>query len=350
MLDFSTVTIDSLVIHRVGNKHNEENFFISQTPVELTEDMSFLLLDYFVKPFMNLQDVNHFHNEVDLNYNELFGISTQIFQAPESLYINSIKILKHLQEQSNHPHIKTGDVFIAHFSDLLFEDRMVNAIGIFKSENKTSFLQIDGEQSQLHLQKIEGIDVKKLDKGCLIINDDMENGGAVFSVDSNNYDAEYWTKNFLNIAPRQDEYFHTKEYVSLVKGYAKEIVQANENRTEEINFLNKSVKFLEENQEIDIEEFKATVFEDDAAQNEFDDYKKMFETQKNVVIPDAFVISKPVLEKQKKQIKNLIKLDTNIQIKIAVNNVDSTSKFVEQGYDVDKEMNYYKIYYNREVN
>ena len=115
MLDFSTVLINELVIHRVGNKHNEEDFFISKSPFPLTEGLSLMILDYFVKPFMKVQDSNQFTHEIDINYNELNGISKDLFADPGSLYINSVKILKHLHEQSQHPHIKTGDVFVAHF-------------------------------------------------------------------------------------------------------------------------------------------------------------------------------------------------------------------------------------------
>lgn len=350
MLDFSTVLLKELAIHRVGNKHNEEDFFISPSAYQFSDDLEGLILDYFVRPFMNSQDANQFSHEVDLSFNELNGISKDIFSNPDSLYINSVKILKHLHEQSNHPHIKSGDVFVAYFEDILYRDKMVSAIGIFKSENKTSFLEINQDNAGLALNEKQGIDIKKLDKGCFIINSDDEDGFRVFSVDSNRYDTEYWLNHFLGIKPAQDEYYHTKEYVNMCKGFAKEVIQTNDNRTEEISFLNKSVKYLEQNENIDIEDFKEEVLVSEESKKEFDQYKTMYEDQYSVAIPDAFVVSKPVVEKQKKTIKNLIKLDTNIQIKIAVNNAESTHKFVEQGYDHEKEMHFYKVYYNHEVN
>lgn len=350
MLDFSTVTIKEIVIHRVGNKHNEEDFFISQSSLPLTDELESLMLDYFVKPFTHTLDANQFTHEVDLSYNELNGISKDFFQSPDSLYINSVKVLKHLHEQSNHPHIKSGDLFVVRFDDILYEDKMVSALGIFKSENKTSFLQINQDHSNLEINEQKGIDIKKLDKGCFVIDTDQEDGFRVFQVDSNNYDTEYWLNDFLSITPTQNEYLHTKEYVNLCKGFAKEVVQATENKTEEINFLNKSVKYLEQNDEVDIELFKDEVLTDETKKKEFDQYKSMYENQHSVVIPDAFSISTPVVQKQKKKIKNEIKLDTNIQIKIAVNDADSTHKFIEQGYDHEKEMHFYKVYYNNELN
>ena len=349
MLDFSTVLINELVIHRVGNKHNEEDFFISQSPFPLNDGLELMMLDYFIKPFMKLQDSNQFAHEIELSYNELNGISKDIFSNPESLYINSVKILKHLHEQSQHPHIKTGDLFIAHFSDILYQDKMVDAIGIFKSENKTSFLRVDQDSSNLEILEQQGIDIKKLDKGCFIFNTEEEDGFRVFQVDSNNYDTEYWLREFLGITPIQDEVFHTKEYVNLCKDFAKEVVQVTDSKTEEINFINKSMKYLERNEDIDVEDFKENVLDTEEKKQEFDQYKSMYENQNSVAIPDAFTVSLPVIEKQKKKIKNEIKLDTNIQIKIGVNNPDSIEKFIEQGYDHEKGMSFYKVYFNNEV-
>lgn len=350
MLDFSTVTIKEIVIHRVGNKHNEEDFFISSEPTVLTSELENLMLDYFVKPFTHTLDANQFTHEVALSYNELNGISKDFFQNPDSLYINSVKILKHLHEQSNHPHIKSGDLFVVQFDDILFEDKMVSALGIFKSENKTSFVQINQDTTSLELKEQKGIDIKKLDKGCFILNTEQEDGFRVFQVDSNNYDTEYWLNEFLSITPTQNEYFHTKEYVNLCKGFAKEVVQPTENKTEEIAFLHKSVQYLEQNEEVDLVTFKDEVLVDDTQKKEFDQYKSMYENEHNVAIPDSFSVSTPVVQKQKKQIKNEIKLDTNIQIKVAVNSSDSVNKFIEQGYDHEKEMHFYKVYFNNELN
>lgn len=349
MLDFSTVIFNDLAIHRVGNKHNEEDFYISPSTFNMTEGLNLLMLDYFIKPFMKVQDSYQFTHEVDLSYNELNGICKDVFADPGSLYINSVKILKHLHEQSAHPHIKTGDVFVGHFEDILFQDKMVQAIGIFKSENKKSFLEVAGNEAGLEIVEKHGIDIKKLDKGVFIFNTEEEDGYRVCTIDSNNYDTEYWMHEFLGIKAIEDEVFHTKEYVNLCQGFAKEVIHEQDNKTEEINFLNKSVKYLERNEDIDIEQFKDEVLVDEHRKQEFDQYKSMYEDQNSVAIPDAFHVSQPVLEKQKKKIKNEIKLDTNIQIKVSVNNPESTERFIEQGYDHERDMNFYKVFYNNEL-
>ena len=67
---------------------------------------------------------------------------SQYFQDQSNLITESAKILNHLYEQSDHPNIKTGELYVAFFRDIQSEDEMLNGIGIFKTEkrSKTSVL------------------------------------------------------------------------------------------------------------------------------------------------------------------------------------------------------------------
>jgi len=55
-----------------------------------------------------------------------------------------------------------------------------------------------------------------------------------------------------------------------------------------------------------------------------------------------------VLKKEKSKIKSIIKLDTNIEIKLDVDAPDAASEYLERGYDEEKKMKYYKVYFNEE--
>ena len=45
------INLDSLVIHWVGNKSNDDGITISKHKVELTENTSSILLKYFISSF-----------------------------------------------------------------------------------------------------------------------------------------------------------------------------------------------------------------------------------------------------------------------------------------------------------
>ena len=96
------------------------------------------------------------------------------------------------------------------------------------------------------------------------------------------------------------------------------------------------------------ESFKEEVFEKEDALALFEDYKKTYETDHNILIRNQFDVSEKVLKKQKQKIKTEIKLDTNVQIKLDVDAPDASAEYLERGYDEEKKMHYYKVFFNDE--
>ena len=80
----------------------------------------------------------------------------------------------------------------------------------------------------------------------------------------------------------------------------------------------------------------------------FEDYKKTYESDHNILLRNQFDVSEAVLKKQKQKIKTEITLDTNIQIKLDVDAPDASEEYLERGYDKTKKMHYYKVYFNEE--
>ena len=72
----------------------------------------------------------------------------------------------------------------------------------------------DGLLNQLDILLEEGVNVNKLDKGCLIFNVNEEEGYKILLVDSNRYDTKYWTEQFLGIDALADDAFFTKKYTT----------------------------------------------------------------------------------------------------------------------------------------
>ena len=55
------------------------------------------------------------------------------------------------------------------------------------------------------------------------------------------------------------------------------------------------------------------------------------------------------VKREKKRIKNVIKLDTKLELKILLDK-ENVTKNIEKGFDAEKGMSYYKIYFNEELN
>lgn len=349
MIDFSNIKIDKLALHHVGNKLREENYIASEALLQVDEKLEKMLLEYFLKPFYEPEEAYEFVHNVELNYNTMYGISKKIFAQTTPFKEGSEQILKYLYEQSNHPNIKSGDLFVARFKQIMFDDEPVEALGIFKAENKDAFLKTEYAGSQMQVAPLEGINVKKLDKGCLVFAIDEEYGYYVLTRDTNTQDAEYWKKSFLNIDFIHDDNFDTKSYIDMCKGFAKDVIKQEDGKMDQIEFLNQSIKYFDENDKVNTAAFTDAMFVDDALKENFYAYKERFEKENERELPEEFAISNTVLKAQKRSIKNMIKLDTHIQINLDSKNIELSQEYIERGFDEAKGMHFYKVYYNREV-
>lgn len=349
MLNLYPSQIESVSLHRVGNKSKNEAIFLSEEPFSLNDEMAGLLKEYFFKPFREKEEnYFRFNHEADLEFNEIYNAVSDLFQDTSKAYLVSKKITTHLFEQSNHPHIKNGEVYVVHFSDMVLDNEKVDAVGIFKSELKHDFLQFVEKGQNLEILVRQGININKLDKGCLIFNTDKEDGYKVLSVDSNRYDAKYWLENFLGVTPLTDENFYTKNYLKFCQNFAKDVVLPAEDKQQEVLFMNRAVNHFAKNDAFEESAFLNEVVENPELIPEFKHYKVEKGPKYSIEDVSNFDIANKAVSDARKKIKNVINLDTNIQIKMDFINPESAEKFVEKGWDEERQMYYYLVYFNKE--
>jgi hypothetical protein len=349
MINLFNAHIESLSIHRVGNKSRNEELFLSENTVSVTDEITPLLKEFFFKPFREKEE-NYFQfaHEVDLEYNEMFNFASEVFSNPTEIHEVSKKITKHLYEQSNHPHIKSGEVYVCYLNHISINNEPVDAIGVFKSEIKTDFLQFEEKDTNLEMILQHGINLNKLDKGCLIFNTKKEEGYKILTVDNNRYDARYWLEHFLAVDAFQDENFFTKKYLKFCQDFAKDVVLPAEDKKQEVLFMNRAVNHFAKNNEFEETKFLNEVIDNPDLIPEFKNYKVDKGEKYSIEDVTTFPIANSAVSDARKKIKNVINLDTNIQIKLDFINPESAEKFVEKGWDEEKQMYYYLVYFNKE--
>ena len=348
MIKKNLVQITDFIIHKVGNKYNSTRNVFSDNTLLFEEESYKMMLNFLLKPFLNLTDSYRFTHHADINLNEMNSYSNALFSGKGDFVEISKNIVKHLYEQSNSANIKTGDVIVARFEGIGLNDIVTDAIGVFKIENKMDFFQTYIEGNQIEVIVTEGISPKRLDKGCLIVNTSDREGKYVFSVDNNTYDAQYWIKNFLQIKLADDIHQQTKNYLALCSAFSDEIIKENLGKKEQSEFLANTIDFFKEHDVVENQEFVQTVFEEEDQIVRFTEFKKEFESVNDITLRNHFPISPKVVKKQKKAFKTQISLDTNIKIQIDVDAPDAAAYYLERGYDENKKMKYYKVYYNEE--
>ncbi len=345
MNNIITSRITELAIHRVGNKASSDEVYISKTSCLINEDLNETLSNYFMSSFKSEEYFRLFH-EKELNLNEVYNYVSDIFNNPDSLYEESVFLAKHLYEKSVHPKIKGGEFYVVYFKDCLMNGETYDAVGLFKSENKDTFLKVYLSGGGFEIESEEGININKLDKGCLIFNTEREQGYMVAVVDNTNKgsEAKYWTDDFLGVRPRQDEYYNTQNILHLCKSFVtKEMPNEFEiSKADQAELLNNSVKFFKENDSFDIDDFTNEVMAQPEIIESFNRYKDDYQQDMDIDIADSFMISDSALKKEARSFKHVINLDKNIQILIKGNRSQ-----IEQGED-EMGRKFYKIYYTEE--
>ena len=163
MVDYSAINIEKLIIHKVGNKQKQIENQSSNRLCYLDDELSANLINYFFTPFSKQIEVNKLFHHSDLQLNDLYSYANKLFNKKSNFQDISNSILTHLYEQSEHPHIKTGELMIAHFSDIIFDDILTDAIGVFKIERRQNFFRFTEDGNSLGINVNEGVSSKKID-------------------------------------------------------------------------------------------------------------------------------------------------------------------------------------------
>jgi len=347
MINTESSLLVQLAVHFVGNKNDEEGFNLSKKPLKLEDDaVESLLMKYFLSPFKNNEYYHLFH-EADLNLNEIYSTAVKIFSDPDSLFLQSVNVAQHLYEQSTHPKVKGGEMYMIYLQDCILDGEPTDAIGIFKSETKETFLKVAPAGDNYEINSDNGININKLDKGCLIFNVDKEKGYRVCTVDSTNKseEAQYWKNNFLGLKSRQDSFYHTQNYLQLCKGFIDEKLKEDFeiSKTDEIDLMNKSVKFFKEREVFDMNEFTREIIQQPEVIDAFKDYKETFQNNRDVKIVDEFNISQNAVKNTSRIFKSILKLDKNFSVYI-----HGSKTNIIKGFDEEKGMSYYQLYYKEE--
>lgn len=357
MIYCEEATLERIALHHVGNKLNDDGIRIAESALDVSDRVRELLAAYFTNPFAKEGSVAgaeyyHLYHDSDIALNEVFSFASKIFdadpdKADDVFYEQSIALAKHLYEQSTHPKIKGGEFYVAFFKGCIVDGETTDAVGLFKSENKDTFLRVWPQGGGFEIDSEKGVNINKLDKGCLIFNTERENGYLVAAVDNTNRtEAQYWMDEFLHIRQRQDDYYQTANTLALCKSFVtKQLPQEYEvSKAEQADLLNKSVAFFKEKENFDLTEFAAEVMQQPEVIDSFKSYKEDYEKQHEVEIAERFDISAPAVKRQARGIKSVIKLDRNFHIY-----VHGDRRFIRKGYDEETGMHYYQLFFEDEA-
>jgi len=349
LMIFSEASIEKLIVHVVGNKLQDTGVKISRKQIEFTDENSWTVLrDALLTPFINQEEFFTFDHPSSLKYNEVYGYVSGYLDGEFNFNKLSSEIARHLYESSIHPKIKSGELFVLHIKDCVVDDEDVDAIGIFKTESKESFLKIISDESGVALDVEDGVNPRKgFLKACLIFNTDRKAGYKVCILDQQggSVEAQYWKDTFLKLKPRADEYHQTQNFLKVCKEFvATQLPEEYEvSKTEQIGYLNRSMEYFKKQEQFNETEFNKEVFEDSQLISSFKKFKSQYQENNDIEIEEQFDVSAPAVKKQNKVFKSVLKLDRNFHIYI-----HGDKELIERGTEKDGRK-FYKIYYDKEL-
>jgi hypothetical protein len=348
MIDFTRAEITHFIIHYVGNKGLGEELVLGSDLVELNDEfVKDTLVRYFLTPFKS--DIYYqFNRRHDVSAVSPANCAEQVFAHRESFVSSSGDLAKYLHDQSVHPKIKGGEFYVVYFRDAMVDGELCDAIGLFKTENKETFLKVFQNVDAFGVECDNGININKLDKGCLIFNTDKKNGYKVSVVDNNNRIAEcalYWQEDFLDTKLKPNAYYHTRNFMDASRGFCEEVLTEANNvaKPDQMMMLNKSTSYFKEKDKFNIKDFEREVLVEPELIEAFKDYRQDFNKKMDLTAIDDFEVSQTAVKKNQKYMRSVVKLDKNFHIYI-----HARHDYVERGFDEERGLKYYKLYYQNE--
>ncbi len=344
MQSFTTGKVNKFIIHFIGNKNNGEGVRLSDDLTDF-EDIEEQIRELINNNFKT-EELYQFFFLPSLKLNPIFQFVKSIFQDKNTFVEHSKNAGRYLYDKSTHPQIKGGELGMLLFSNCQFNNKVVDCVGFFKSENKDTILKIDSVKNGYGLTEVKGINTHKLDKGCLIFNTNKENGYVVAIVDNTNkgIEAQFWKDDFLGVRVLNNDYHQTNQFLGIAKNFVtKQISEEFEvSKADKIDLLNRSVDYFKTHENFNKNEFENEVFQDSNIIESFRSFDNNYRQENDIEVTDNFEISPQAVKKQARVFKSVLKLDKNFHIYIHGN-----KDLIEQGVDKDGRK-YYKIYYEEE--
>lgn len=348
MTEIGSVELEKIIVHKIGNPSKGQELKLSVNPLTLNDDLVKQLLTKYFLGGCNENELFRFAHLSDISMNEVYSFVRKIFEDKDTFIQQSVLLAQYLYSKSTHVKIKVGELYVVLFNNIPFEQNYISAVGIFKSETKETFLKVFPHGQSWEVISEEGVNINKLDKGCLVFNTATNDGYKVCVVDNTNKqnDAQYWVNEFLQVEPYADSYHHTDKYLSLCKSFVtNEYTKKFEvSKSDQINLLNNSIEYFKTKEQFNLQEFAEEVIHHPEVVDSFMNYKKNFESDRNFTIEDEFDIHLSAVKKQQRVFKTVLKLDRNFHIYI-----HGRRDLIERGVDEMTGKKFYKIYYEEET-
>lgn len=334
--------IEHVITHMVGNKAKGEGVKFSKAPLDIS-----LIKDMFEKMIsksFNGNDLYEFYNEGKVELNHVYSFAHDLFDDTDRFVEISKYIAKSLYERSVYSKIPGGELSVMYMTGCKIDDKEVDAIAIWKSERKQEVVRLVPTENGYEIEKINVIDMKGIEKGCLIYRVDAETGYKVLIAENSKKEEErrYWVNEFLKVRPCANAYQQTMTLLSICKDFIGTELKDKSNSEKAVSVA-KIENVISNKNEISLKQFAKDVFGDADVVDDFLAYAEENDHQVQITNDDPISLDSSLGHKKSNYPKTTIKLDSNFEI-----NVYGGLEYLLNGHDDLSDLNYYTLYYSKE--
>lgn len=321
-------------IQVVGNKTRGEGLSAASALVDVSESSEFLT--QLVEKSFTMDDLKRFSYIESVELNPVYQFVSKIFDDIETFLKQSVNIATFLYDQSIHSNIRSGELYVL-LLECEYKKEPVEAIAILKSEKKDPFLATDNDGREISVRTIYGTGLKGLDKGCLVLNVERENGYVVGTVDNTNNgsDAQYWTDSFLHVTNCDDDYHETVKLTEMLTAFSKQV--AEQNAAEGAVVAKKATELLKKGEAVQVEELADRICVTGEQREQFASLRQEFEEEHGGFAEAVNVVAKAASRKPVSRM-NTLRIGDTFEVKVL-----TPEARMEQGKDDGGR--YWKLYW-----
>lgn len=331
--------IKMATIQVVGNKTRGEGLSAATMLADVSDSRDFMT-KLIEKSFL-MDDLKCFSYVESVELNPVYQFVSKIFDDNEAFLKQSVNIATFLYDQSLHPNIRNGELYVL-LAQCEYKKQLVDAVAILKSEKKDPFLATDNDGLEITARTMYGTGLKGLDKGCLVLNMERENGYVVGTVDNvnNGTDAQYWTDNFLHVTNCDDDYHQTAKLTEMLTDYSK--IVKEESVMEGAIVAKRAVELLKTEEVVRVDELADKLFDTDEQKRDFEDFRRSYEEENGGFAEEVTVIAKAASRKPVTRM-NVLRLGNDFEVKVLNPNAE-----IEKGVDKASGKEYYTLYFDKD--
>ena len=328
--------IEAATIQIVGNKTRGEGLSSAYTLADVSDCNDFLV--QLIEKSFPMDDLKCFTYIESLELNPVYQFVSKIFDDREEFLKQSVNIATFLYDQSVHPNIRSGELYVL-LMQCEYKRDTLEAIAILKSEKKDPFLATDNDGRDITVRTIYGTGLKGLDKGCLILNTDRENGYLVGTIDNTNNggDAQYWTESFLHVKNCNDDYHLTVKLMDMCTGFVQQLKEQSE--VDSVIAAKKTAELLKTSETVQLDDLADLLCQNEEQKQAFGTYRQSFEEEYGSFADEISVVSKAASRKPVSRM-NVLKLGNDFEVKVLNPDAD-----IESGVDELSGKRFYTLYY-----